>query len=369
MMEQTVSPLKGAEVKLVMVVTYGCPQRCTYCVIRKYADVMTARDLHKGLEYVTNTRRSNVQIHFFGGEPLLMPLSRYRDAVAYGNRLAAERGKKIRWVLTTGAILLEPRNIDFMREHDFNLEISLDGGPETQNMNRPAVGQVDAYTMATRHLPRVFATGMDTHVSMVVSSESAKDLHRNFHHMLELGFKKIFVMTANGVDWTPEALRALKVNLDKLYPDTLSLIRSGRLNFYNIKDWQAPFRINTELAVSVEGDMTYTYNCCLVRDHLRPEFSMGHVTAVTESFDSMYDRRMTNEECIPLFFKHAIKAPSWLKNNIEAGMLMTRFVQALKDDLGIRDDLYRRNELYIKSYDRRMKPEAWFDPRSLTEAA
>lgn len=370
MKAQLVPPERGPEVKLVMVVTYGCPQRCTYCVIRKYKELLPLKDMMAGADYALGSWRPNVQIHFFGGEPLMMPLSRYREFVAYAERRARQRGRRARFVLTTGGILLDPRWIDFFREHDFNLEISMDGAPRSQNMNRPVVGAMDAHTMVARHLPRIFGSGLDTHVSMVVSAATAKHFEENFRHMLDLGFKKMFVMTANGVDWTAEDLADFQRNLERAYPLCLRLIREGGLLFYNLKDWLAPFRINTELAVSVEGFMTYTYNCCLVRDHLRPEFSMGHVARIQEqeSFDSMYDRRMTNEECIPLFFKHAIQAPHWLRNNIEAGMLMTRFVQSLKDDLGLRDELYRKNAVYLAAYERRIGEQGWYDPRSLAEA-
>jgi hypothetical protein len=208
-------------------------------------------------------------------------------------------------------------------------------------------------------------------VSMVVTPSSAARFAENFRHILGLGFREIFVMTANGHDWTPESLTAFRRNLDAVYSDTLGLIRRGELEFRNLDEWQAPFRINTELAVSVDGQLTNTFVCCLIREkpEVRQAFSYGPIGRMARPIDEFLERKMTNEEGIPMLFTYAIRTPGWLKNNIEAGMLMTDFVQSLKDDLGRRDGLYERNRRYIQAYRERARRGDWFDPLRVAEVA
>jgi len=82
----------------------------------------------KALDFlITNSgQRRNLEVDFFGGEPMLN-FDTVKEVVAYGRKREAESGKKFRFTLTTnGALLTEDAN-KYINENMDNVVLSLDG--------------------------------------------------------------------------------------------------------------------------------------------------------------------------------------------------------------------------------------------------
>jgi uncharacterized protein len=133
-------------VSLVLGVTENCNFRCKYCNFsgqypgervhsRKKMDFDTAAgavDAFLGLvmKDERSKKRRNIYIGFYGGEPLLT-FDLIRNIVAYTetafHNRKADRRFNILYRLTTNGYLLDNDVVDFLREKDMLVDISLDG--------------------------------------------------------------------------------------------------------------------------------------------------------------------------------------------------------------------------------------------------
>ena len=67
-------------------------------------------------------------VFFFGGEPTL----RWYDLIVP----LVEKYPNEKYSITTNGYLLDKDKIDFMKEHNFSVMLSMDGNEATQNYNR-----------------------------------------------------------------------------------------------------------------------------------------------------------------------------------------------------------------------------------------
>lgn len=77
-----------------------------------------------------------ITIGFLGGEPFVNRWLIHR-AVDYAASQAARHRLDIRFSVTTNGTLLEPADIALLRDHSFAVTVSLDGGADVQDRQRP----------------------------------------------------------------------------------------------------------------------------------------------------------------------------------------------------------------------------------------
>ena len=127
---------------MILQLTQNCNLRCKYCV---YSGSYTNRT-HNNKRMDWNTAKSaldfllehssaspKIAIGFYGGEPLL-EFELIQKCVYYAEKIFV--GKELHFNMTTNATLLSEKMIYFLREHGFNITISLDGPKEVQDSNR-----------------------------------------------------------------------------------------------------------------------------------------------------------------------------------------------------------------------------------------
>lgn len=129
--------------KVTLQLTQNCNFRCSYCHYtsntgnqRLHANRKMPLDMAKDAiiflrEYSVDT--PEVYIGFYGGEPLL-EFDMLEELVLFAEKELA--GKKINYTLTTNAVLLTDRIIEFFIQHHIDIMISLDGSKESHDKNR-----------------------------------------------------------------------------------------------------------------------------------------------------------------------------------------------------------------------------------------
>ena len=138
---------------------HDCNLRCRYCFAgtgdfgtgrRSMLDVETGR---KAIDFLIEASggRRNLDIDFFGGEPLMnWPV--VTALVDYCEVRAGETKKVIRLTLTTNAVLLDQEKIDYINQHFKNCVLSIDGRPEVHNRMRPDAGGKGSYDRVANHI-------------------------------------------------------------------------------------------------------------------------------------------------------------------------------------------------------------------------
>ncbi len=143
---------------LVLEVAQSCNLRCTYC----YADggtyggpvrLLSPETARRAARFLVATSgdQEEVTLVLFGGEPLLN-LPAIRAAVEEAEARAVDRGKQVRFSLTTNGTLLSRENVAFLRAHRVSVSVSLDGPPDIHDANRPGPDGRGSYHRAVAGL-------------------------------------------------------------------------------------------------------------------------------------------------------------------------------------------------------------------------
>lgn len=138
---------------------HDCNLRCRYCFAgtgdfgtgeRSMLDYETGC---KAIDYLIEASgpRHNLDIDFFGGEPLMnwpvvVALTQYCET------RAAETGKDLRLTITTNAVLLDAAKTEFINQHFKNCVLSIDGRPEIHDRMRPDAGGHGSYERVAGHI-------------------------------------------------------------------------------------------------------------------------------------------------------------------------------------------------------------------------
>ena len=122
-------------------ITHKCNLACTYCfaerLTQENAVSMTSEVVRKSFDFLFEKSQDvyRLQVDFFGGEPLLV-FDRVKEGVEYARSLEKKHGKMVLFTLTTNATLLTDEIIDFVRDNNISLILSLDGDRKTHNFHR-----------------------------------------------------------------------------------------------------------------------------------------------------------------------------------------------------------------------------------------
>jgi uncharacterized protein len=130
--------------QLVFEITDACNLKCKYCAYGEFYDdyderrdkMLSAQKAIRLINYLVefwhsnknNSLKKNLYISFYGGEPLLN-ISFIQTIVDYIENKTHCFNRPFRFSMTTNALLLH-KYVDYLKDHDFNLLISLDGNKE-----------------------------------------------------------------------------------------------------------------------------------------------------------------------------------------------------------------------------------------------
>lgn len=135
-------------------VSHKCNLRCEYC----FADGGTYNTEALNMPYDVAKRsidflieksgvRKNLEVDFFGGEPLLN-LDTVRRTVEYARSIERRHGKNFRFTVTTNAFALDREAVDFFNREMYNVVLSIDGRKCVHNTVRKTAGGNDSFDRA-----------------------------------------------------------------------------------------------------------------------------------------------------------------------------------------------------------------------------
>ncbi len=142
----------GAPIKaLCLHVSHDCNLRCAYC-FASTGDFGTGRSImpfevaKQAVDFVVRRSgaRKNIEIDFFGGEPL-MAFDTVVKTVSYARSIEADSGKHFRFTITTNGLLLDDDKIAYINENMDNVVLSLDGRREINDNMRKTVSGEGSY--------------------------------------------------------------------------------------------------------------------------------------------------------------------------------------------------------------------------------
>lgn len=219
--------------------THDCNLACTYCYAgAKRRCSMTWETAQAAIDFALSFAAPELQLGFFGGEPLLEwdLLTRCTERV---ETLVAERGTALKKTVTTNATLLTAARVDWLHRHQFYPALSIDGNRAMHDLTRPFADGRSSYDaclnglrLARIRFPEVEAILVPDPRNVAHLAESVRSLAEE-EGVLRLSVNPNFYAT-----WSERDLDRLQAGFEAIADFYLAGHRAGRpvaINFIDSK--------------------------------------------------------------------------------------------------------------------------------------
>ncbi len=225
---------------LCLHIAHDCNLACRYCFAEEgeyhgRRALMSYEVGRKALDFLiaNSGSRRNLEVDFFGGEPLLN-WDVVKRLVEYGRSQEEAHNKRFRFTLTTNGVLLNDEIMEFCNREMGNVVLSLDGRPEVNDRMRPFRNGRGSYDLIvpkfqkfaeSRHQKNYYVRGAFTRGNL--------DFANDVLHYADLGFEQISmepVVAAETEDYAirPEDIPQILKEYDRLAVEYIKRRREGR---------------------------------------------------------------------------------------------------------------------------------------------
>lgn len=231
---------------LCLHVAHTCNLNCQYCFAaqgRYHGDraLMPFEVGKQALDFLiaNSGSRVNLEVDFFGGEPL-MNWQVVKDLVAYARSQEAAHHKHFRFTLTTNGVLLDDEVTEFCNREMHNVVLSLDGRKAVHDRLRKNYAGQGSYDLIVPKFQRFVQQrgDRDYYIRGTFTHENT-DFTNDIFHMADLGFTELSmepVVSPPGEPWalTEEDLPVLFDQYEILAKEMLKREEEGRpFTFYH----------------------------------------------------------------------------------------------------------------------------------------
>lgn len=228
-------------------VAHDCNLRCKYCFastgsfcgVRKLMSFETAKKAIDMLISLSGNRH-NLEVDFFGGEPL-MNFEMVKKTVSYARTLEAAHNKKFRFTITTNGLLLTDDKIEYINREMKNCVLSIDGRKNVNDRLRVRVDGSGSYeAIVPRYQQLVQARGTQEYYVRGTYTKYNLDFDKDVLHLYELGFDQISVEPVVGPESDDYAinethLAQIEASYERLMQEMIRRRKSkkGDFNFFH----------------------------------------------------------------------------------------------------------------------------------------
>lgn len=190
------SPVKA----MCLHISHDCNLRCDYCFAGtgNYGNARMNMPAEVGMlaiDYLIEKSegRRNLEVDFFGGEPLLN-FDVVKQVVEYARSLEEKHNKVFRFTLTTNGLLLDDSKIDFINKEMSNIVLSIDGRKVINDKVRHRVDNTGCYeTIMPKFKKLVEQRGDGQYYVRGTFTKYNLDFAEDVLHLNECGFDQISV--------------------------------------------------------------------------------------------------------------------------------------------------------------------------------
>ncbi|MBR5113806.1 MAG: thioether cross-link-forming SCIFF peptide maturase [Oscillospiraceae bacterium] len=188
----------GVVKALCLHVAHTCNLNCAYCFASqgKYRGERALMSFEVGkraLDFLIENSgsRRNLEVDFFGGEPL-MNFEVVKRLVEYARSVEKAAGKNFRFTLTTNGVLIDDDVIDFANREMSNVVLSLDGRKEVHDHFRvDYAGRGSWDVIVPKFQKLVAARGGKNYYMRGTFTHHNPDFLEDIRAMLDLGFTEL----------------------------------------------------------------------------------------------------------------------------------------------------------------------------------
>lgn len=272
--------------KIILVTTNACNLKCRYCyeslgdtVIKNMGKDMALKIISDSIKKETK----ELKLIFFGGEPTLS-MDFIKTCVDYAKSLNIISTFQIS---TNGVV---PTNIlDYLIDNDFTIQISADGIPLVQNVQRPTKSGIKSSTQVEKTISYLVEKQVEFKIRMTVTPLGLKHLIDSVNYFGKLGVKYLHIESVsssggfnenkytvlNHKKFTQEFINVLKL-AKKL---NMKIINSTYMNIIEPSTKFCGGLCGNQIVVNTDGNISVCYE---VQNYCHPDAK----TLMIGKFDS-----------------------------------------------------------------------------------
>ncbi len=229
---------------LCLNVAHLCNMKCEYCFASQ-GDFNTKKGLmsievgRKAIDFLISKSegRRNLEVDFFGGEPLLN-IEVVKQIVNYARKREEETGHQFNFTLTTNSVLLTDEIMDFIISNDISIILSLDGRPEINDRHRLLNNGKGSYNIIMPNIRNAVARNPVSYYVRGTFTRHNPNFSLDVKHMAEQGFESLSMEPAVGADGDfsirREDLPWVLAEYEKLTELLLDYFKKGQtVNFFH----------------------------------------------------------------------------------------------------------------------------------------
>lgn len=208
-------------------VSHLCNLRCEYCfadggTYNGAAENMSLDVALKAIDMIVSksANRHNLEVDFFGGEPLLN-FDVVKKTVEYARSIEKAHNKNFRFTITTNAMLLNDEIIDFFNKEMYNVVVSIDGRRSVHDCVRKTASGKGSFDTAIKNALRFKQLRKGQYYIRGTYTALNKDFSNDVLFLNDLGFDQLSIEPVvlpenNRLAIKKEDIEQLKAEYDKL---------------------------------------------------------------------------------------------------------------------------------------------------------
>lgn len=156
--------------------TNGCNLACSYCSLGKkknfqYVGKQKLKEIFLySCEYAKNKGKTKVSFILHGGEPTLVQIDVYREAIEMIKRKYTELD--LSFSMQSNGLMITDDFIKFAYEYDIHMGISVDGSEEIHNSERRTPGGGPSFKQIANNIDKLLAAGVNVSCLMVLTKHA-----------------------------------------------------------------------------------------------------------------------------------------------------------------------------------------------------
>lgn len=189
----------GVVKSMCLNVSHLCNLRCEYCFAdggsyNSKAENMSLEVAKKAIDFIIekSAARRNLEVDFFGGEPLLN-FDVVRQTVEYARNLEKIHNKNFRFTITTNAMLLTDDIIEFFNKEMYNVVISVDGRQSVHDCVRKTASGGGSFERAIANALRFKELRKGQYYVRGTYTSLNKDFANDVLYLNDLGFDQLSI--------------------------------------------------------------------------------------------------------------------------------------------------------------------------------
>ena len=243
--------------RVTLSLTHRCNLACRYCYGgRASKDDMSKATALAVVDFIVGGCRpgADLQVQFFGGEPLLCA-DLVREIVPYLRGQTAHKGIRLALSVTTNGTLLDRPILEFLREQDIDLCVSVDGPAAVHDLNRRFPNGKGSFSVVEPKLCDALATLASVQVNTVYGPDTIGSLPATVRFLAGIGVPAIHL--------NPDISAVWPVNFDSQIADAFARIAEDYLAWYTEGREISINVIDSKLALFAKGGYSCEDKCCM----------------------------------------------------------------------------------------------------------